>query len=144
MTITEALRRGVRTVNRSKRLWFLFYAVNTLTAGLIAAAAMTVPLHTLGDSAWARQMAANLDLQWIGELAAAHGSLPTLPVLEPPLPPQEVRTSSAAASIVNRQKNWTGLFICAIMQNLEAASTSIAGHSRSALTPSLDLLEPQL
>lgn len=81
MTITQALRRGVRTVNGAKRLWFLFYAVNTLTAALVAAALMSVPFHSLGDSAWAQQMVGNLDLQWISELAAIHGSLPTLPIV---------------------------------------------------------------
>src|ERR1700758_5079418 len=100
--------------------------------------ATSTGIFTEFTAAW--MMAWTSDACSRGSCCTGAGSLPVL-MLDPlPLPPQEVNSRKVADNIVNRQKNWTGLFICAIMQNLEAASTSIAGHSGSALTPSLDLL----
>jgi hypothetical protein len=42
---------------------------------------MTIAFHSLGDSAWAREMAGNLDLAWVSELAAAYGATPWMPVM---------------------------------------------------------------
>jgi hypothetical protein len=81
MTIGLALRRGIRVVNRTKRLWFIFYAALTLAAVLPAAALMTIAFHSLGHSAWAEQLGRRLDLEWIGELMAAYGEMPIRPVM---------------------------------------------------------------
>jgi hypothetical protein len=81
MTIGLALRRGMRVVNRTRRLWFIFYAALTLLAVLPAAALMTIAFQSLGHSAWAEQMGRRLDLEWIGELMAAYGEMPVGPVM---------------------------------------------------------------
>lgn len=81
MTIGLALRRGMHAVNRSKRLWLIFYAALTLAALLPAAALMTIAFQSLGHSAWAEQLGRRLDLEWIGELIAAYGGLPAAPVV---------------------------------------------------------------
>lgn len=81
MTIRLALRRGMRVVNRTKRLWFIFYAALTLAAALPAAALMTIAFQSLGHSAWAEQLGRRLDIEWIGELIAAYGALPVGPVV---------------------------------------------------------------
>jgi hypothetical protein len=81
MTVLLALRRGIRVVNRSMRLWFIFYAVLTLAALAPAAALMTIAFQSLGHSAWAEQLGRNLDLEWIGELMAAYGAMPVAPVM---------------------------------------------------------------
>jgi hypothetical protein len=81
MTIRLALRRGMRVVNRSRRLWFIFYAALTLAAVLPAAALTTIAFDSLGHSAWAEQLGRRLDLEWIGELMATYGALPTGPVM---------------------------------------------------------------
>lgn len=80
MTILLALRRGIRVVNQSKRLWFIFYAALTLVAVVPAAALMTIAFHSLGHSAWAAELGRRLDLEWIGELVAAYGAMPAGPV----------------------------------------------------------------
>jgi hypothetical protein len=81
MTIRLALRRGMHVVNRSKRLWLIFYAALTLAAILPAAALMTIAFESLGHSAWAEQLGRRLDLEWIGELMATYGELPIGPVM---------------------------------------------------------------
>lgn len=81
MTIRLALRRGMRAVNRSKRLWFIFYAALTLAAVVPAAALMTIAFQSLGHSTWAEELGRRLDLEWIGELIAAHGTLTAAPVV---------------------------------------------------------------
>jgi hypothetical protein len=81
MTIGLALRRGMRAVNRSKRLWFIFYAALTLAAVLPAAALTTIAFQSLGHSAWAEQLGRRLDLEWIGELMASYGAFPAGPVM---------------------------------------------------------------
>jgi hypothetical protein len=80
MTIWEALRGGIRALDGRKRLWFWFYGVTTIWAVAIAAPAIGVLLSSLGESAWAGQMAGNFDLQWIAEVVAQHGELPFLPL----------------------------------------------------------------
>jgi len=81
MTISEALRGGIRALNGRKRLWFWFYGVTTIWAVAIAAPAIGVLFASLGGSAWAERMAGNFDLQWIAEVAAQKGGLPFLPLL---------------------------------------------------------------
>lgn len=81
MTIRLALRRGMRAMNRSKRLWFIFYAALTLAAVLPAAALMAIAFQSLGHSAWAEQLGRRLDLEWIGELMASYGAFPEGPVM---------------------------------------------------------------
>jgi hypothetical protein len=71
----------MRAVNRTKRLWFIFYAALTLAAALPAAALMTIAFQSLGHSAWAEQLGRSLDIEWIGELIAAYGALPAGPVV---------------------------------------------------------------
>lgn len=80
MTIRDALRRGIQALWRHKRMAVAFYAATTLEALLIAAPAMAFVFYSLGDSAWARQMAGNLDIAWFGEIAAAYGYMPAWPV----------------------------------------------------------------
>jgi len=80
MTISEALRGGIRALNGRKRLWFWFYGVTTIWAVAIAAPAIGVLFASLGESAWAERMAGNFDLQWIAEVAAQKGTLPFLPL----------------------------------------------------------------
>ncbi|MGC9946883.1 MAG: hypothetical protein ABSF64_10990 [Bryobacteraceae bacterium] len=63
-------------MNRTKRLWFIFYAALTLAAVLPAAALMTIAFQSLGHSAWAEQLGRRLDMEWIGELIAAYGGMP--------------------------------------------------------------------
>lgn len=81
MTISEALRGGIRALNGRKRLWFWFYGVTTIWAVAIAAPAIGVLFSSLGESEWAERMAGNFDLQWIAEVAAQKGGLPFLPLL---------------------------------------------------------------
>jgi len=81
MTISLALRRGIRVVNRSKRLWFIFYAVLTLAALIPAAALTAIAFQSLGHSAWAEQLGRSLDLEWIGELIASYDAMPIWPVV---------------------------------------------------------------
>jgi len=81
MTISEALRGGIRALNGRKRLWFWFYGVTTIWAVAVAAPAIGQLFSSLGESAWAERMAGNFDLQWIAEVAAQKGGLPFLPLL---------------------------------------------------------------
>ena len=81
MTVLEALRGGMRGLARHKGVTAVFYAATTAAALLIAAPAMSIAIGSLGESAWAHEMAGNLDAAWLSELAAAHGSLPVAPVL---------------------------------------------------------------
>ena len=81
MTIRAALRGGIQALDGRKRLWFWFYGVTTIWALAIAAPAIGVLLASLGESAWAEQMAGNFDLQWIGEVSAQTGGLPFVPLL---------------------------------------------------------------
>jgi hypothetical protein len=79
MTIRDALRRGSGRLWRHKRIAIAFYGATTIEALLIAAPAMAFVFYTLGDSAWARQMAGNLDIAWFSEIAAAYGYMPMWP-----------------------------------------------------------------
>ena len=81
MTIPLALRRGMRVVNRSKRLWFIFYAMLTLAALVPAAALTAIAFQSLGHSAWAEQLGRSADMEWIGELIATYGAMPIGPVV---------------------------------------------------------------
>ena len=81
MTIAEALRRGLRTVFRSGRVLFAFYAATTTAALLITAPAFAIAYQSLGDSAWAHDMTANLDVSWLAEMFAAYGAMPWAPVM---------------------------------------------------------------
>ena len=80
MTVAEALRRGLRTVFRSSRVLFAFYAATTAAALLITAPAFAIAYQSLGDSAWAHDMTANLDVSWLAEMFAAYGAMPWAPV----------------------------------------------------------------
>jgi hypothetical protein len=79
MTIREAMRRGVRTLSRSKRVLLLFYVATTAAALFITAPVIAIAFKSLGDSAWAREMTGNLDVSWLSELSAA-GALPGTPI----------------------------------------------------------------
>jgi hypothetical protein len=81
MTILLALRRGIHAVNRSQRLWFIFYAVTTLAALLPAAALTAIAFESVGHSAWAEQLGRSLDLEWIAELMESYGEMPMGPVV---------------------------------------------------------------
>jgi hypothetical protein len=81
MSILLALRRGMRALNRAKRLWFIFYAALTLAAVLPAAAFLAIAFQSLGHSTWAAQLGRSFDLEWIGELLAQYGGMPADPVL---------------------------------------------------------------
>ncbi len=76
MTASQALRRGIGVLARNKRLCVIFYAVTTVAALLIAAPLMTIALQSLGESAWAQQMAGNVDIAWFSEVVVANGSTP--------------------------------------------------------------------
>jgi hypothetical protein len=76
MTASHALRQGIGMLARNKRLCVVFYAVTTAAALLIAAPLMTIVLQSLGDSAWAQQMAANVDIAWFSEVVVANGGMP--------------------------------------------------------------------
>lgn len=80
MTIGGALRNGIRTLSASRRIVFLFYAATTAAALLATAPFLAIAFQSLGQSAWAHDMAANLDLSWLSELYAGSGALPWVPV----------------------------------------------------------------
>ena len=75
MTITEALRLGIRAIFIRKRMWLLFYALTTIWAAAAVAPVMALLFALLGQSAWAARMAANFDLQFIAELIFGKGPL---------------------------------------------------------------------
>lgn len=81
MRIAETLRRGLRTVFRSGRVLFAFYAATTAAALLITAPAFAIAYQSLGDSAWAHDMTANLDVSWLAEMFAADGAMPWAPAM---------------------------------------------------------------
>lgn len=81
MTIRLALRRGLRAVSRAPRMWFIFYTALTLAAMLPAAVVTTIAFQSLGQSAWAEELGRRLDLEWIGELMAAYGGMPSGPIM---------------------------------------------------------------
>ncbi len=76
MTASQALRQGIGMLAHHKRLCLIFYAVTTAAALLIAAPLMTIVVQSLGDSAWAQQMAGNVDIAWLSEVVAANGGMP--------------------------------------------------------------------
>ena len=81
MTASSALLAGIRSLNRRKRLWFWFYGVTTLWALAIVGPVMALLFASLGQSAWAGQMAANFDLQYVAELMFAKSVLAWSPLL---------------------------------------------------------------
>lgn len=81
MTVTGALRRGMETLARMKRMTLLFYAAAALPALLITGAAMTVFFPSLGASAWTARLGENFDLDWVAETAVKYGAMPLLPVI---------------------------------------------------------------
>jgi hypothetical protein len=80
MRIGQALQAGIDGVNRNKRMWFWFYGVTTIWALLVAGPVIGLLLSSLGNSAWAEEMAGNFDFQWIAELIAGKTALPLVPV----------------------------------------------------------------
>jgi hypothetical protein len=80
VTIAEALRRGMGTLSRSRRVVFAFYAATTVAALLITAPVFVIGYQSLGDSAWAHEMTGNLDASWPAEMFAAYGAVPWAPV----------------------------------------------------------------
>lgn len=76
MMASHALRQGIGMLARNKCLCVIFYAVTTAAALLIAAPLMTIVLQSLGESAWAQQMAGNVDIAWFSEVAVADGGTP--------------------------------------------------------------------
>jgi hypothetical protein len=81
MTVTQALGRGVRALNGSKRMWFVFYAVTTAASLCVAAAAMAAAFPYVSKSAWTDELAVNLNIQWISEFIAQYGAATFYPVL---------------------------------------------------------------
>jgi len=81
MTASSALLAGIRSLNRRKRLWFWFYGVTTLWALAIVGPVMALLFASLGQSAWAEQMSANFDLQYLAELVLAKSALAFTPLL---------------------------------------------------------------
>jgi hypothetical protein len=81
VTVTEALRRGIATLARRKGVLIVFYAAVTAAALLVAAPIMAVPMQSLGESAWARDMTGNLDVAWLSELGAQHGAMAVTPIV---------------------------------------------------------------
>jgi hypothetical protein len=75
------LLAGIRSLNRRKRLWFWFYGVTTIWALAIVGPVMALLFASLGQSAWAGQMAANFDLQYVAELLFAKSALAFTPLL---------------------------------------------------------------
>ena len=80
MTVSQALRRGIIDLARSRRMVLLFYAAATLPAIIGAAVVMTIPLLSLGRSTWTEAMAGNLDLTWVAE-TIAQSALPAVPLV---------------------------------------------------------------
>ena len=76
MTASHPLRQGIGMLARNKRLCVIFYVVTTAAALLIAAPLMTIVIQSLGGSAWAQQMAGNVDIAWFSEVVVANGGMP--------------------------------------------------------------------
>jgi hypothetical protein len=81
MTISGALRRGIETLTRMKRMTLLFYAAAALPALLITGALMTVFFQSLGTSAWTARLGESFDLDWVAEIAAKYDAMPLLPLI---------------------------------------------------------------
>jgi len=81
MTTSQALRAGIYGLRIRKRLWLWFYAISTIWALLVAGPIIGLLLASLGNSAWAEQMAGNFDIQWIAELIAGRTTLPLMPIV---------------------------------------------------------------
>src|SRR5215831_211552 len=80
VTIFQALRQGVRSLQRARSMLLVFYAAATFPAVIGAAVVMTVPFHSLGHSTWPIALGNNLDVSWIAELIA-QSIVPALPML---------------------------------------------------------------
>jgi len=80
VTIFQALRQGVRSLQRARSMLLVFYAAATFPAVIGAAVVMTVPFHSLGHSTWPIALGDNLDVSWIAELIA-QSIVPALPML---------------------------------------------------------------
>lgn len=79
MTVSKALREGMRRLRAAWWIVALLYAATTALALAVTAAVMTLVANSLAHSALAQQMTRNFDIEWIAELIAAHGSILAAP-----------------------------------------------------------------